>query len=390
MLNIAYITDQILPQTATDTEQLVSMCAALGVNRANVTLYGPRHFLKKMPGTGDIADYYQVPETFAYYSVGGPTPSIRGLEKMITPALITLKESVRSSDLIYTRNLPAVLWALGTTRMPVAFETYRPWPDQKPHMKRFFRWMGNHRNTAGLILHSEIAARSFRNAGVPDEKLLVAHNGYNSRIMQPYLSREEAKARFELDPGRPVVTYTGRVSMKKGLDMLLEQASARPDVTFLVVGSEHWGTFERRARSFNNIRIIGWQPLEQLPPFLYASDILFIPPASAPFKKTGNTVLPMKTFLYMAAQRPIIAPASDDLLEVLTDRETAVLVRPDDQQSLDRNLDELLSDRTLQEQLAANAYRKVQQQTWKKRAETVLRFLHERLDPPLQETRRIL
>ena len=381
-LSISYITDQYLPQTATDTEQLVSMCAALGQAGADVSIYGPRNWFKPTQSVRELADYYKTAESFDYKPVNGLMPTFRGLEKISHPLFSVINKSLRQSDLIYTRNIPAVLWFLFFTRIPVVYETYRPWPDQKPRTISFFKWLGNHPRMAGLVLHSKLAADSYELAGVPSRKMLVAHNGYNPLIMEPVLEKSEAKQLTGLDPARPVVTYTGRVNMKKGLKVILTLAESYPAIDFVVVGSEGNGEFERKARFYNNILVFDWKPFEEVTPFLYASDILLIPPTTAPLTETGNTVLPMKTFLYMAANRPILGPDNVDLKEVLKDGETARLIEPDKPDLLITALGDLINDKQLQTRLASNALASVRNNTWEDRGRNVLGFLHRRISKP--------
>src|ERR1700760_3858052 len=72
---------------------------------------------------------------------------------------------------------------------------------------------------------------------------------------------------------------------------------------------------------------------ETLPPYLFAADILIIPPSRAPLDRFGDCVLPLKTFAYLAAGRAILAPRSPDTAELLRDGETALLVPPDDSEA---------------------------------------------------------
>ena len=45
----------------------------------------------------------------------------------------------------------------------------------------------------------------------------------------------------------------------KGLDQLLALAGLRPDMLFLLVGSEGQGPFEAEAAALANVRIVPWQ-----------------------------------------------------------------------------------------------------------------------------------
>lgn len=378
-MRIAYVTDQVLPQTATDTRQMVSMAAALGQAGAQVTLVTPQRWTRTAePSRYAVASYYEVAPSFQMVTVRSVYPNIRGIEKLAQGLVGPYYPVARRADLVYTRTLPILLGALAARR-PVVYETYRPWPDQQPMSRPFFRWIGQQPHFLGAVLHSRLAAGSYARAGVPKEKLLAAHNGYDPSVLRPVLTQAEARQRCGLPADRPVVVYTGRIAMKKGLDLVLEMAAARPEALFVLVGSEGRGPVERQADALENIRMVSWRAIGETAPYLYAADVLLIPPASGPLRQVGNTVLPLKTFLYMAAGRAILAPRTADLLELLRDGENAALVPPDDMAAATNRLQSLLNDAALRKRLAAAARNDVAALTWRRRARRVLAFLEDRL-----------
>jgi glycosyltransferase involved in cell wall biosynthesis len=227
------------------------------------------------------------------------------------------------------------------------------------------------------VLHSDLARTSYENAGVAPDRLLTAHNGYDPERLEPRLSRTTARERCGL-PNRPTVTYAGRVTMEKGLGLMLDMARALPDVQFVIVGSEGEGEVERQAASLDNVRVVPWQPFDDTVPYLYAANVLLIPPSTKPLKEVGNTVLPMKTFLYMAAGRAILAPASPDLQELLRDGENAALVPPDAPDAAIRRLRTLLEAPNDCDRLGRAARSDIENHTWPRRAERVLHFIQHR------------
>lgn len=380
-MRIAYVTDQVLPQTATDTRQMVSMAAALGGVGAEVTLVTPARWTSEEATADEVAAYYEVPLRFKLATVRSVYPNIRGIEKLAQGLVGPRHPAARRVDLVYTRTLPILLGALAARR-PVVYETYRPWPDQQPLSRPLFRWIGRQPHFLGAVLHSHLAAGSYVHAGVPREKLLPAHNGYDPSALQPVLSQAEARQRCGLPPERPVVAYTGRIAMKKGLDLVLAMAEAVPEALFVLVGSEGRGPVEQRAAALENVRVVPWLPAGKTVPYLYAADVLLIPPTSGPLQQVGNTVLPIKTFLYMAAGRAILAPCTPDVQELLRDGENAALVPPDDLSAMLQQLRRLLDTSTLRKRLGKAAQHDVADLTWDCRAEHVLHFLRKRLASP--------
>lgn len=107
--------------------------------------------------------------------------------------------------------------------------------------------------------------------------------------------------------------------------------------------------------------------------------MLLIPPSRAPLERFGNCVLPIKLFAYLAAGRPILAPAAPDTAELLEHGGNAWLVPPDDPAAAAEGLDRLLGDAGLADRLATNARRLSLDLTWDRRAGAIERFLRERL-----------
>ncbi len=378
-MRIAYLTDQLLPQTATDTEYMISTVAAFGTAGAEVTLVKPEHWFDPEPGRDAIADYYQVDPTFEVAPIRSVYPNIRGIEKVAQGIVGPLHPAARRADVLYTYTLPILLGGLLFGTRPIVYETYRPWPYQQPWSAPFFRWVARHPRFLGAVLHSEHARSSYEDAGLDPDMLLAARAGYDPDRLSPRRSQSEARDHCGL-PDRPTVTYAGRVTMKKGLGLMLDMARSLPEVQFVIVGSEGDGPVERKAAALSNVRVVSWQPFDEMTPYLYAADVLLIPPSTTPLKEVGNTVLPMKTFPYMAAGRAILAPNSPDLRELLKDGENAALVPPDDPDAAIRQLRALLNDPDTRERLGAAARADIEDHTWPRRAERILQFIQERLD----------
>jgi glycosyltransferase involved in cell wall biosynthesis len=283
---------------------------------------------------------------------------------------------VGPADLLYSR-IPAMLAMGAKSPIPYTTDHYRPWPDELPLIRPLVRWSARAPHCLGLILHSHYAAGAYRQAGVPEERLLVAHNGFDPPA-EP-LDKQAARQRLGLPGARTIAVYAGRLEATKGLDTLLALADLRPEVLFVLVGSEGDGEIERAAALRDNVRVVGWAAPPFLPAWLSAADVLVIPPSRAPLERARTCVLPMKVFAYLAARRPILAPRSPDTAELLEHGQTAWLVPPDDPAAAAEGLDRLLADKPLVERLSAAAGRLSADLTWNRRGEIIADFLQERL-----------
>lgn len=284
--------------------------------------------------------------------------------------------ALRGADLLYSR-IPAVAAIGPQAPIPFAADHYRPWPDVYPVVRPWLRHNVRRRDCLGLILHSHYAADAYRRAGIPDDKLLVAHNGYDPPRERP--DKAAARAQLELPADRPIALYAGRINSAKGLDTLLALADRRPEVLFVLVGSEGEGEIEQAAARRANVRIAPWAEPAALPAWLAAADVLLIPPSRAPLERFGTCVLPLKLYAYLAAGRPILAPTAPDTAELLEHGTNAWLVPPDNSDAAAEGLDRLLGDPALADRLAANALRLSEGLTWDARGQKIERFLRERL-----------
>jgi len=355
-LRVLYAFDNLVPSAQADTEQLVSNVSALSRRDLDVTLLTPR-LGSEMDAQG-IREFYKTSGAF----------EVAQYQPLRWPRI------GQKADILYTRNLPiAVLAAVRGHQ--VVFETYRPWPDQYPALRGVIRRLTRSPNFVGGIFHSELARDSHARAGAPPDRLLVAHNGYEPSRMEPVLSRAEARRRLQLTEDRPLAVYTGRVTDGKGLEVVLEMAGRSPDVSFLLVGARGTDPFERGAEAISNISLVPWQGYDAVSDWLYAADVLIIPPSSAPLERHGHTVLPIKLISYLAAGRPILAPSTPDVCELLSDGRNAALVTPGDAGHAVEALHRILADSELSARLASGALETARELTWDSRAERIHDFL---------------
>jgi glycosyltransferase involved in cell wall biosynthesis len=379
-VKILYVYDTPMPDTGADTEQVVNTLSALA-RRGHATellIPGP------VTGPGDadaLRRYYHVEGNVGLHLLHWHFHGLRALEKWSHALRAPRHPAVAGADLVYTRNLPGA-WSFLRDGGRVVYEHFRPWGDQIPPLQPFLRGVLRHPNLVGAIFHSQHTLESFRRLGVPDERMLVAHNGWDPARMEPRLTRAEARARLGLAVERFTVVYSGRMNARKGLEILLDAARAAPEIAFVLVGSEGEGPIESAAKSLVNVRVVPWQRFGELAPWLYAADVLAIPPSLEPLQRHGNTVLPIKLFLYLAAGRVILAPVAPDTAELLTSGENAALVPAGDPRALTETLRALAADPARAGRLADAALETARALTWEARAERIEACLAARLALP--------
>jgi len=356
--------------------QAVATAAALARRGAEVTLMLPRGAKDPALTPADLRDWFGVQGDFRVKQEPSRWQGDPVLRTALWLRQVFASDKVRSADVLYSR-IPLMFAAGQLCPLPFATDHYRPWPDVYPAIRPLVRRTARDPKCLALILHSDYAAASYRRAGVPENRILVAHNGFDPPETMP--SRMAARAALDLPADRPVALYAGRINAEKGLDAVLALAERRPEVLFVLVGSEGQGPVERAAAGRTNVRIFPWAEPSAVPARLAAADVLLIPASRAPLEKFGNCVLPIKLYAYLAAGRPILAPEAPDTAELLQHGANAWLVPADDPDAAAAGLDRLLKDEALAAQLSANAQRLSEGLTWDQRGRRITEFLQARL-----------
>ena len=373
---IAIISSERYPHHDTNTQQIIKNASAFHFAGLPVSLWIPLQYGSLSKGKvwlrQAIYKYYNVQPGLGIRILSHVPASNLRLEKFFHSLLATVLAAFDTSvELIYTRNRFVALLAL-LFRKPFVFETYRRLGDEHPGAMRLLSLQAKSRVFTGMVLHSQVAADSMLRAGIPEEKLLVLHNGVDNSDMLPRLGKSAARQALGLDPGMPYVVYTGNMQPNKCIESIIDIAALSPQARFLLVGGRPEDMERLRAYSqalrADNVDLVERRPIAEVSKYLYAADVLMIPPVSAPLEKFGKTVLPFKLFPYLAAGRPIIAPDQPDMRELLVNGENGLLVPSDDAAGNSVILGNLLENKALQEQLSAKALDTSEGLTWESRA----------------------
>ncbi len=372
-MKILFAYENPLPNTQADAEVFVTTTKYLARLAPGSVLHVPlaraadRTMAEALAGTGVLRAW----------APGRPA----ALRHLFCGLTMPLRKAFRDADVIYTRNLWVASLALLFGRK-VAFDHYRPWPAQLPPLRRWIHRLFCHHRFLVNICHSEYTRKVYLELGIPAEKLVCIHNGYEPDRLQERLPADEAKRRIGVAPGQKTVVYTGRINHKKGLELVIEAARALPDVLFILVGAERENPVEQQARAVANIRVVPWQTPEAVATYLFAADVLLIPPSLQPLAEFGSTVLPLKLYLYLAAGRPILAGNTRDVGEILRHGENAFLCEPDRLQPLLEAITALTTDAGLAARLAAGALADSRLFTWEARAGKIAETLAARWRMP--------
>ena len=369
-MKVLFAFENALPSAEADAEVFLATAQALVPFTARAWLHIP------VPGAASLAVAQQLSSATIVPAWAPRGPA--ALRHLLCGLTLVCRRAFREADLVYTRNL-WVAWISLMFGQRVVFDHYRPWPDQIPPLQRWLYHLFSHPRLLVNICHSDYTREAYLRLGIDEAKLRRVLNGFEPQRLEAPVSQAAAKARLGFDPAGKLVVYTGRVNHKKGLAVVVQAAKALPDLQFLLVGSNSEGPIETLARDVSNVRMVPFQPPKALVDYIYAADVLLIPPSLEPLAQYGSTVLPLKLFFYLGAGRPILAGDTPDVREVLRHGENAWLCPPDRVEALVAGLVRLTGDAALAQRLAAAAQADSAGLTWAARAARIAAILTDRL-----------
>ncbi len=385
-LRIGYITDERFPSVHTDCQQIVKTADALGGQGCAVDLIQPRlarHLLASHARrTAEICRAFNVAGRFTVRDLLLWPGSDLRVEKVFHGLAAPCAAVFRGYDVVYTRNLlPLSLGvALG---LPVLFETYRALPRSNPRSWRIVAAAARVRSFLGVCTHSEYSRGAMVAAGAAPDTVAAIPNGYDPRDFAKVPPRDEARRSLGIPGDLPVAVYTGHIRPDKGVGSLVDLAEARPEVRLVIVGGS-WPEVARlgsvvRARGLGNVMLVGHVPVARVPWYLSAADVLVLPPTAGPLLAAARTVLPMKTFTYLAAGRPVLAPDLPDTAGILVHEVNSLRIPPDDRVAAAAALARLVREQDLAGRLGARAACDAARYTWDARALRLVEFMERRL-----------
>jgi glycosyltransferase involved in cell wall biosynthesis len=306
-----------------------------------------------------------------------------------------LRRAVRTfrPDCLYERYnlfLPAGVWIKKSFGLPMLLEVNAPVFEERAKydgisLKRLAAWSQRHvwRNADFVLPVTGVLADMVAAAGVPGERIAVVPNGIDpDRFGTNSLSVEEAKSKLGLRD-RLVLGFTGFVREWHGLEQVVDLVADRaggPRLHLLVVGDgPARDSLQARARErgiVDRVTVTGVIDRDRVPDYVAAFDVA-LQPAVVPYAS------PLKLFEYLAMGRAIVAPASPNIAEILTDGENAVLFDPEEADGMLRAIDRICADVELRRRVADGARATIAQKklTWDNNARRVVELFERLLRP---------
>jgi colanic acid biosynthesis glycosyl transferase WcaI len=171
--------------------------------------------------------------------------------------------------------------------------------------------------------------------GLNPDRLREFHNWIDTGAIAPGSNQTRLRSELGLEPTDVVVLYSGAMSNKQGLELIVEAASAtidcNPSIQFVLCGNGPMkGVLKRMTKGLSNLRFLDLQPAGRLSELLNTADIHLLPQKA----QISDLVLPSKLAGMLASGRPIIAMAAPGTGVALEIEGAGLIVAPGDAQAL--------------------------------------------------------
>ena len=374
-MKIAVITNSRIPSLTANSIQAMKVVQALMQLGHQIQMFAPRETVPASRET--LAAHYGlrfVPELELL-------PSIRPLKRFDFIYHAQRAASQFKPDLVYTwlpQSAVLALWA----GYPVVLEMHADVSGRMGAwwMFQFWRSRGNKLMTVTTSALRKALERSC-DIKFKDDAVLIAPNGVELERYDSLPNPPDARQQLGLPDG-VTVGFTGHIYPGRGADLLFELAKQMPQVNFLWVGGtpelvDFWRS-QLSAANMTNVTMTGFVKHEMIPLYQAAADVLLMPYGRSISASSGQDIAevinPMKMFEYMASGRAIVSADIPSIREVLNDA-NAIFCEPDDVEKWKAAIASLLSNKLRRHELAIQARKDVEQLTWTKRAERVLKSI---------------
>jgi glycosyltransferase involved in cell wall biosynthesis len=194
-------------------------------------------------------------------------------------------------------------------------------------------------------LISSNSCKGFESHGVPEEKGICIYNGFDFTRIENLIEKKEVQKWFGSTTPK-VVGMVATLNYKKDHITYLLTALAilnqRSDVTFLVVGKgERLDAYKSITKGYDKIIFTGDQ--QNVESIINIFDIGVLLTNSPQYEEgISNSIME-----YMALGKPVIATNSGGTPEIVKDKVSGFLVKPQDSEDLSNKITHLLDDPAL-------------------------------------------
>lgn len=211
------------------------------------------------------------------------------------------------------------------------------------------------------ITVSENDRQSLLRSNIPNEKIELIYNAVNTNSQNISHNTDLLRRQYSIPQNSIICIAVGRLVAIKGFDILIQTAhllgKQLKNVHFLIVGDGQCKAEladQVNALGVNkSVTFAGYQDHETVLSFVKSSDIFIMP---SRYEGTPIALLEAASLGI-----PVIASNVGGIPELVQDQVHALLVPPDDPQSLAQAVKRIINDKKLAETLSANAVERIKE-----------------------------
>lgn len=372
--SILFVLQRPLKDIKANLIQTMNMCLGMALNKQKVSLLLPIEISEAEADSildsilSNYSNYFEV--TFIPYK-----PKFKIADEF--DRFFCLRKHIEfSSDFVFTRS-PLITIYCALKGQKVIYESHNSYFAKQKHLNLLytfiFRRIAKRESFSLFVTISENLNKFWIKNGIQSGKTIGLHDGTSVPK-----SLDNVKIPYENE--KLLVTYTGSLYEDRGIERIIELAKNFTELNFLVVGGPKGNadSYRKSCESDNiaNIRFIGPVEHNKVASYLSKSDILLALWSSK--VPTIDYCSPLKVFEYMASNKLIVADGFITIKEVLSHNENAVLVEPDDYNSLEIAFKKIMENKDHYLNLGKNNIDLIHScYSWENRSNKILNKLNE-------------
>jgi len=370
-MRLLYLANKRIPTEKAYGLQIVAMCEAFSKLGNVVELVAPT---RRSNQGDDVLSYYGA-SGFAFtriwsldfYWPGALDRLAFWLKQWFSAFRLAWYSFRMRPDIVYTREEEtAVLSTLLGGNTALELHSYSSG-------RRILYWLLKVLGVSLICITKGLADRMVH-VGFQRDNMLVAPDGFDPKLFETPILKDEARRRTHLPADAPIVLYAGHFYPWKGADVLAQAALKIDGIVVFVGGTDADITrFKSKYGDIPNIMLVGHRPHSEIPIWLRAADVLVLPNrANADISRLYTS--PLKMFEYMASGTPIVASDLPSIREVLSES-NSVLCMADDAEILAGAVNRIFSEPRNFDEIIRRAVDDARSYTWLARACRVIEFM---------------
>jgi len=280
------------------------------------------------------------------------------------------------NDIIITRN-ERIASSLLRMRKKIVYESHTFYYPTESISQKYRQRVKSLMKKDGvcMVTISHRLKNLWRDYGIDEAKIFVAHDGVDLQEFQRLLKMDKAelKKQLGLPSEKKIICYAGSLTQDRGIEFILDAANhyKDKDYFFVVIGGKASETNHYMERSQNgNIAFIGYIMNSRIPFFLCCADLLVMPYQSSVVTIDGCS--PMKIFEYLASGSYILTPKFPSFHEIMEKFEGITYYEPGDGKKFMTEIQNILDNPETARTF--NRAEKLIPYSWQNRAKKILEY----------------